>query len=167
MWCEHVALHADNGRFADNAFIKDAKEQRQSISYCVVNAHHQNGKVEQRIRDLQVQVRVMLIRAIHQWRGGAAPQLWPYAIRLVNEIINLTPKSKDGAVPLSLFTKSNHPTTLETLHPFVCPAYVLENALQQAKKLVNGKIGVESVCILSHRRHMPDLYTLSYQSKQD
>jgi len=49
--------HADNGRFADNAFIEDAKEQRQSISYCGVNAHHQNGKAEKRIRDLKVQER--------------------------------------------------------------------------------------------------------------
>ena len=31
--------HADNGRFADNAFLNDTKEQRQSISYCGVNVH--------------------------------------------------------------------------------------------------------------------------------
>jgi len=36
--------HADNGRFADNAFVNDIKGQRQSISYCGVNAHHRNGK---------------------------------------------------------------------------------------------------------------------------
>ena len=28
--------HADNGGFADDAFIEDEKEQRQSISYCGV-----------------------------------------------------------------------------------------------------------------------------------
>ena len=35
--------HADNGRFADNAFIADCNAQRQSLSYCGVNAHFQNG----------------------------------------------------------------------------------------------------------------------------
>jgi hypothetical protein len=37
--------HADNGRFADNAFIKDIREARpsQSLTYCGANAHFQNG----------------------------------------------------------------------------------------------------------------------------
>ena len=41
--------HSDNGRFADNAFINDAKHKNQGITYCGVNAHHQNGKAEKRI----------------------------------------------------------------------------------------------------------------------
>ena len=45
--------HADNGRFADNAFIKDCQANRQSLSYCGMNAHFQNGIAECRIRDLQ------------------------------------------------------------------------------------------------------------------
>ena len=127
--------HADNGRFADNDFVNDTKTQRQSITYCGVNAHHQNGKAEKRIRDLQVQGRVMMIHAMHKWKDAAAPQLWPYAIRLANEVINLTPRSKDGEIPLSLFARSSDPPRLETLHPFGCPAYVLENTLQQGTKI--------------------------------
>ena len=34
-----IHYHADNGRFADNAFIEDCNAQRQSLSYCGVNAH--------------------------------------------------------------------------------------------------------------------------------
>jgi len=41
---KNMHYHADNRRFADNAFIKDVQDQRQSISYCGVNAHHQNGR---------------------------------------------------------------------------------------------------------------------------
>jgi hypothetical protein len=46
--------HADNGRFADNAFIKDIIEARpsQSITYYGVNTHFQKGIAEKRIRDL-------------------------------------------------------------------------------------------------------------------
>ena len=38
--------HADNGRFKDNLFMR-------SIEVCGVGAHHQNGKAEKRIGDLQ------------------------------------------------------------------------------------------------------------------
>ena len=41
-----IHYHADNGRFADNAFITDCKDQRQGLSYCRVNAHFQNGIAE-------------------------------------------------------------------------------------------------------------------------
>ena len=45
--------HADNGRFADNKFVDHAASQGQSISYCGVGAHFQNGIAERQIRDLQ------------------------------------------------------------------------------------------------------------------
>ena len=38
--------HADNGRFADNLFIQDVDKQGQTISYCGVGAHFQNGRAE-------------------------------------------------------------------------------------------------------------------------
>jgi hypothetical protein len=45
--------HADNGRFADNLFMELIRRERQSITFCGVNAHFQNGVAEKRIRDLQ------------------------------------------------------------------------------------------------------------------
>jgi len=134
--------HADNRRLADNAFIVDAEEQGQSISYCRVNVHHQNGKADKRIWDLQVEGRVMIMHAMHQWKDAAAEQLWPHAILLANKFINLTPRSKDGTVPLSIFSNSNQPPGLETLNPFGCPVYILENALQQGNRI--GKRGNRS-----------------------
>jgi hypothetical protein len=41
--------HADNGRFADNAFKNHCEANSQSISYCGVNAHFQNGIAERAI----------------------------------------------------------------------------------------------------------------------
>jgi len=38
--------HADNGGFADKAFIYHVKEKVQTITYCGVNAHHKDIKVE-------------------------------------------------------------------------------------------------------------------------
>ena len=77
----------------------------------------------------------MLIHSMHKCKDAAALQLWPYAIRLASEVINLNPRSKDGAIPLSLFSRSSEPPRLETLHPLGCPACVLENALQQGNKI--------------------------------
>jgi hypothetical protein len=45
--------HADSGRFINNAWSKLLKDNNQSISLCGLNAHHQNGRVEKRIWDLQ------------------------------------------------------------------------------------------------------------------
>ena len=55
--------HADNGRFADNAFINDVEKEGQTISYCGVNAHFQNGIAEKLIRDLQERARTVLLHA--------------------------------------------------------------------------------------------------------
>jgi hypothetical protein len=41
--------HAHNGRFKDNLFMKSIEEKGQTITFCGVGAHHQNGKAEQRI----------------------------------------------------------------------------------------------------------------------
>jgi hypothetical protein len=41
--------HADNGRFADNSFCQSCQEKQQTISFCGVNAHWQNGVAEKRI----------------------------------------------------------------------------------------------------------------------
>jgi hypothetical protein len=35
--------HADNGRFAENAFMQHVDKCNQTISFCGVNAHFQNG----------------------------------------------------------------------------------------------------------------------------
>ncbi len=38
--------HADNGRFKDNLFKKDIKGKKQTISFCEVEVHNQNGIAE-------------------------------------------------------------------------------------------------------------------------
>ena len=72
--------HADNGQFADNAFIQDITKQGQMISYCGVNAHFQHGVAEKRIRDLQEQVRKMLLHAKARWPTAITINLWPYPL---------------------------------------------------------------------------------------
>ena len=44
--------HCDNGRFADNAFRQHAEQQQQTLTFCSINAHFQNGFAEREIRDM-------------------------------------------------------------------------------------------------------------------
>jgi hypothetical protein len=57
--------HANNGRFVDNTWLEGLTQENQSITYCGVNAHHQNGIAEYRIRDLKEQVHTMILHAQH------------------------------------------------------------------------------------------------------
>jgi hypothetical protein len=69
--------HADNGIFASAQFVKAVEFDGQTISYCAVNAHHQNGKAEKKIRDLQDMARSMLLHAKQRWPSAITSNLWP------------------------------------------------------------------------------------------
>ena len=96
--------HADNGRFADNAFIQDCQAQRQTLSYCGVNAHFQNMIPERRIRDLQERTRTSMLYAMNKWRKMVIINLWPYAMRHANDVANATPKKGQELSPMEMFS---------------------------------------------------------------
>eukprot|EP00957_Ditylum_brightwellii_P128789 9824369-Ditylum_brightwellii.AAC.1 len=59
--------HADNGRFADNAFVRICIEKGQTLSYCAANFHFQNGQAEKRIQDIQEHARKGLLHGQSRW----------------------------------------------------------------------------------------------------
>ena len=99
-----LLYHAYNGRFADNTFIQDCKAQGQSLSYCRVNAHFQNGIAERCIRDLQEQTRTSMLHAMNKWKKMILICLWPYAMRHANDVANATPKKSKDSSPLEKFS---------------------------------------------------------------
>ena len=127
--------HADNGRFANNAFVNHATTSCQSISYCGVNAHWQNGIAEKRIRDLQDQTTTILLHAESRWPKAVTSNLWPYALRTANEALNATPRLKDRKIPQQLFANSDAPTVLRHFHPFGCPVYALNSKLAAGQSI--------------------------------
>jgi hypothetical protein len=127
--------HADNGRFADNAFVKDVGTAEQSISYCGVNAHHQNGIAERRIRELTERARTAMINAQLRWPGVITTNLWPYALRTVNYIHSITPQLGSTVSPIEKFTGIDVRPNLKDVHHFGCPAYVLDAKLQAQQNL--------------------------------
>ena len=122
--------HADNGRFADNAFINDCKTQGQGLSYCGVNAHFQNGIAERRIQDLQEQTRTSMLYAMSKWKKMILICLWPYAMRHANDVANATPKKGEESSPLEKFYGVKVAPKLRHFHSF---GYVLDNAIQSGQ----------------------------------
>ena len=131
--------HADNGRFADNAFIADCNAQRQSLSYCGVNAHFQNGIAERRIRDLQEQTRTSMLYAMNKWKKMILICLWPYAMRHANDVANSTPRKGEEKSPVERFSGVSVRPKLRHFHAFGCPTYVLDNALQSGQGVPKWK----------------------------
>jgi hypothetical protein len=120
--------HADNGRFSENAWVKDLKTNQQTISFCGVDAHHQNGIAEKAIRDLQDQARTIIIHAHHRWPQAITPHLWPYALRMANSARNSVPKELDSPSPLELFSGVKVMDNLNNFHTFGCPVFAYEPA---------------------------------------
>ena len=138
-YCQSINIrvqhyHADNGRFADNEWLADVARKGQSISFCGVGAHFQNGIAEKWIRDLQESARTMMLQASLRWPKAHSTALWPYALRMASEIINHTPRSNGSdKSPIEIFTSSHVRPKLSHFHTFGCPVYVLENSLQSGK----------------------------------
>ena len=130
-----IHYHADNGRFADNAFLNDVRQQNQSVTYCGVNAHFQNGVAEKRIRDLQDHTRTAILHATARWPAAISTYLWPYALRTANDVLVSAPRQKDGKSAMELFCKTAVTLKVEKFRPFGCPVYILNSDLQAGKKI--------------------------------
>jgi hypothetical protein len=164
----HVKIqhyHCDKGIFASKKFCAAVKKANQTITFCGVNAHHQNGITERRIQDLTDCTHAMLVNACHK-NPFATDHLWPFALRHASEIDRTIPKRANIKSPLEIFTdvavrpKTNH------FHPFGCPVYVLNAPLQagqsQPKWQERARVGcylglspqhATSISFILHPRH--------------
>ena len=59
--------HADNGQFVEKGFRDVVYASNQTISFCAVNAHHQNGLIENFIGQLERGCRTLLLHAKRHW----------------------------------------------------------------------------------------------------
>jgi len=125
------AYRADNGRFADQGFRDSVNECHQTITYCAVGAHHQNGIVKRRIKELTLIGRTLLLHAVRHWPGYITTMLWPFALKEAAYRMNKLSINSDGrsnearffGIDGDLFDES-------TFHVFGSPTFVLEAKLQ-------------------------------------
>jgi GAG-pre-integrase domain len=113
--------HSDNGRFADNAGMNDAANQVQIVSMCGVNAYHQNGKAERRIRQLHDMARTSSLAASTQWPDAINAHLWPYAVKKAAEDLNKIMHESKTESPYEAFTQVPITPDIQNAHPFGCP----------------------------------------------
>ena len=95
--------------FDTKAFKASVTKAQQTLSFCGVNAHHQNGKSEQRIKDVTEGTRTSLLHAAHRWPKAVSPSLRPAALKnyvnLKNSLPTIfVPGGKDGRGKLGLTT---------------------------------------------------------------
>ena len=123
-------------------------KQNQALTFAGVGAHHQNGKAEKRIRDLQDMTRTILVHANRRWPKAITVALWPYALRHANSCINATPslQNKERMSPIQSFESHNVEINPKHWHPFGCPVHVLAEPLQAGapfhKWKVRARVGV-------------------------
>ena len=127
--------HTDNGRFADNAFKQHCEQNRQTISYCGVNAHFQNGVAERAIRDVTETARTMLLHAKARWPACVHLCLWPYALRNAVHIYNTAPVLPDGTSRIEKFSGTAVGFRMKDNHTFGCPVFALQNDLAAGNKI--------------------------------
>ena len=130
--------HADNGRFADNLFLNDVISNGQTISYCGVNAHWQNGIAERMIRSLRETARTQLLHAVERWPSVCSTHLWPYAINYSAQLLNQVPKEDDKS-PQSMFTGIDVMPNLNHMHTFGCPVFALNSKLAAQQPIGHWK----------------------------
>ena len=119
--------HGDNGRYADAAFRQDIEDNNQSLTFCGVVSHHQNGIAERRIGLLQQLARTSILAAKNKWPGVVTVSLWPFALKAAARTMNLYYLDNNGLSPvekMSRMTRSH--VRLRNEHPLFCPVYVLD-----------------------------------------
>jgi hypothetical protein len=113
--------HADNGRFAEKIFMADVARKGQTISFCGVNAHFQNGKAERKIMLLQrfgmvsTTSRDALMAAGHYYKLMA----------LRSSKYDTSSKHREKS-RIELFTRTNVRPNLNHHHHIGIQVYVLE-----------------------------------------
>ena len=119
---------ADNGAFNTRVFKESVASARQTIDFCGVNAHHQNGVVERMIQTLTYRARALLLHAMFHWPDMVTAEFWPFPLRLVVDTHNNSPLP-NGLCPIELFAQVKRRSCIKDYHTFGCPAYVLDARL--------------------------------------
>jgi hypothetical protein len=96
-----------------------------------MGAHHQNGIVERRIKELTRILRTLLLHAKRHWPDYITTMMWPFALKEAAYCLNRLSIRPDGrsceATFLNVDTNLFDPTTF---HVFGSPCFVLDSRLQ-------------------------------------
>ncbi len=135
--CSVKHYQADNGQFSDNEFLAACNNLNQTIEFCIVGAHHHNGIVKNRNKQMTQTARVLLLHNMRMWPQMADQMFWPFAIKLAAERMNSLHIDTEGHTPESKsYGVDIEHIPVKTFHTMFCPCYVLYSRLHNA-----GSIG--------------------------
>ena len=126
--------HADNSRFSDRGFHQDVTDKGLPISFCGISAHHQNGIIENRNKQLTLGVHTMLLHGMRHWPQMIDIMFWPFAMKaMAAEHLNTLHVDNDGQTPESLmYGIVLESIPVKTFHTHFCPVCVRDHRLQSA-----------------------------------
>jgi Integrase core domain. len=133
-----IRYRADNGQFSNPKFLQAVESADQTITFCAVGGHHQNGITKKKIGDVTALARTVLQHAKRNWTEVITVSLWPFALKYAILLSNTLSMDENGNTPLSKLTITTVDSTnldLQNFHTFGCPCYVLDHRLQ------SGSIG--------------------------
>ena len=126
----------DNGVYKSNEFQDELKQRGQTMEFCGVGAHHQNGVAERAIRTVSESARTMMLHASIHWPGTVTLDLWPMAVEYAAYLYNIMPNINTQTAPIELLTGSRmNGSDIRNARVWGCPAYVLDPKIQDGNKL--------------------------------
>ncbi len=127
--------HCDNGCFADKAFAYHCEDKHQSVTYCGVNAHFQNGIAKKAFCNLQESARKQLLHAMARWPKAVHVALWPYALRFAAHLPNTVPTLEDSTLQLEKISSPSVGSNMRNFYTFACPVFVLHSNLAAGRRI--------------------------------
>ena len=134
----HIKSYRANGCFAENAFCEEIQASRQTIDYCTVGAHHQNGLIEYYFQTLSTRSRTILLHAKRYLPAMISIILWPFAYKYAEFLYNHLHLDQKGLSLIQKFCGTDLNIAMKDIHSWGCPCYVLDSKLQPGSMLENG-----------------------------
>jgi hypothetical protein len=132
-------IRADNGVYTAKLFQKSCTKYQQSLTFCAVGAHWQNGITEGFIGSITQRARTILLHVMSRWPQVITEDMWPYAIHHAVTFHNASIRRDKNMSPYELFTGEAAPWNLNDFRVFGCPVYVLQKKLQDGDNFAKWK----------------------------
>ena len=130
-----LSYHTDNGVFTAQEFQDKLAVDGQVMTLSGVGAHHQNAVAERAIGTVVNIARTMMLHAKMRWPKTVKTLLWPMAMKHAEYIVNRVPRL-NNVCALDVVMKTVVPRhSLQQLHVWGAPCYVLEPKLQDGHKI--------------------------------